>query len=293
MKEMQDNNLFGEDSTPTSPTPMIKEIALRDITQAVDLTEFRKQNHEQKNHCTELLLPRSSSTRGDTDNASVNNDGFEWSSPKLESGGKASTSSSNGICSATIVEKDIELKRLKSENALTSESNHTYSSPVTESIPSLKSIADTNSVGRDHLYDVPSDVHEGLLTPNGDVAPGEPSPKRKEIKFVLETETEEETEYNNEQTVRRLSVPDSSITGTKMPKESRTFHPRKRQTVHGNRRDKNLSNFNVERFSKEELLLMWKSSEVELNEKLQAAVKDKQRLETKLTAMKLHMSTAV
>lgn len=276
---MQDNNLFGEDSTPTSPTPMIKEISLRDITQAVDLKEFRKQNHEGKNNCTDLLLPLGTCNRDDS-STSVNNDGFDWTTPQTE------TAESSSVSLSSETDKGVFSNDLAQYHSNKNGGTHTYSSPVFESNPVLETI-DENNTATGHFYDVPSDIREENLTPNGDVVSEEVLPKRKEIKFALEFETSDSAE-SNEKPARRLSIPD-----TKLPKESRTFHPRKRQTIHGNRRDRTQSSFNVEKFSKEELLLMWKSSEVELNQKLKAAVKDKQRLETKLSAMKLHMSTAV
>lgn len=290
MKEMQDNNLFGEDSTPTSPVPMIKEIALRDITQAVDLTEFRKQNYEAKHNCTDFLLPVGNSGTDDAsscDYPAANNDNFDWTTSQEESEDTPVVISNNGYCEKIENETGTEPNN-KPTSKVTSVScavTHTYSSPVYESSPTLGTI-DENSASRkrEHLYAVPTDVAEGHITPNGDVTSKDHSPYRKQIKFALDLDTSPDSTAADDKPLRRSSVPDS-----KLPKESRTFHPLKRQTVHA-RRDKTLSSFNLEKCSKEELLLMWKSSEVDLTEKLQAAVKDKQRLETKLTSMK---STAV
>jgi len=293
---MQDNNLFGEDSTPTSPVPMIKEIALRDMTQAVDLTEFRKQNHhESKHNSTDLLLPLVLSNNEDTSPGgypTANNDAFEWSSPQKESTFTPTVIPNNGYCER-IEDETKEFNNshpLSASNSTSNDVSHIYSSPVYETSQLLETIKEnTVCKGRDHLHGVPTEVTGDFLTPNGNVSPRNDlnTPKRKEIKFALETETSGPLLFDDKP-ARRSSVPDS-----KLPKESRTFHPRKRQTVHGNRRDKTHSSFNVEKFSKEELLLMWKSSEVEYNEKLKAVVKDRQRLETKLTAMELHLSTAV
>lgn len=146
----------------------------------------------------------------------------------------------------------------------------------------------------EHVYAVPSELDPCLpiqKTPNGDMFSDEYKPRRRELSFSPDAcPRKDGLALKNEigaPAFRRLSIPDTQT------KESRTFHPRKRQTVHGNRREKTQSNLDIEHFSKEELLLMWKSSELELSNKLEAAVKDKQRLETKLNALKLHMSTQV
>ncbi|XP_060554663.1 uncharacterized protein LOC132715643 isoform X2 [Ruditapes philippinarum] len=288
MKEMQDNNLFGDDSQPSTPVPKITEISLKDITQVVDMDELRKQNLEFKGNCGDLLLPVRETN---VDDCSTNA-GFDWTPPQKDehdlsteilSSCSFSSSFSTGNSSVQKNPDNFDPLRYKSETP-----------PLIES--SLQTISETNLVKREeHVYDVPSELDPCLplqkKTPNGDMFSDEYKPKRRELSFSPDACPQKGgVVLNNEKGVssfRRLSIPDTKT------KESRTFHPRKRQTVHGNRRDKTQSNLDIEHFSKEELLLMWKSSELELSNKLEAAVKDKQRLETKLNALKLHMSTPV
>lgn len=77
---MQDNNLFGDDSQPSTPVPKITEISLKDITQVVDMDEFRKQNLEFKGNCSDLLLPGKETN---VDDCSTNA-GFDWTPPQKD-----------------------------------------------------------------------------------------------------------------------------------------------------------------------------------------------------------------
>ncbi|XP_052777866.1 glutamate receptor ionotropic, NMDA 3A-like [Mya arenaria] len=303
MKEMQDNNLFGDESTPCSPSPQIREISLRDITQAVDLSEFRKQNMiENQEHLLDFTLPTKVKDFDEStslNHRSVSHDGFDWSAQQSDSQdiltGIASEdpliSESSAVNDPPTINDAEEFGPFVSNNA---QEAHTYTSPVFELEPShsIELVTETKS-GREHLYDVPLEIRQcdskEKKTPNGDLFSDEYRPKRKELSFAPESHTvrRNSSDQLKDQHMRRLSIPDTK------PKDSRTFHPRKRQTIHGNRRGKTSTGFNVDKFSKEELLLMWKSSELEMNERLQTAVKDKQRLETKLTALKLQMSTPV
>ncbi|XP_045160468.1 glutamate receptor ionotropic, NMDA 3A-like [Mercenaria mercenaria] len=314
MKEMQDNNLFGDDSQPSTPAPKITEISLKDITQVVDLNEFRKQNLEFKGNCSNLLLPVKESN---VDDCSTN-EGFDWTPPQANAHDSFTKDDFDWIppqksvhdlsteilssCSfpgsysiSDTTEKDSDTDnfdplKIKGESS-------SFTTPFFEIEPSLQTISETNPLtAEDNMYDSPSELDPCLpvqnKTPNGDMFSDEYKPKRKELSFSPDACSSRRAsgDAGNEvcaPAIRRLSIPETKT------KESRTFHPRKRQTVHGNRRDKSQTKLDIEHFSKEELLLMWKSSELELSNKLEAAVKDKQRLETKLNALKLHMSTPV
>lgn len=295
MKEMQDNNLFGDDSLPNEPAPQITEISLRDIGQAVDLTEFRKQNLQMANTCGDFLLPVKETN---VDECSTNV-AFDWTPPQTNanalSPGLLSSSSfpvsfpeTNTLACETNEVNEFDPFTAKTEPS-------SYATPFFDIEPTLETISETVSL-QDQEHDNPSETDPCILiqkkTPNGDMFSDEYRPKRRELTFSTDSCPSRPASHDHNSdlyapAIRRLSIPDTNT------KDSRTFHPRKRQTVHGNRRDKSQRNFDIEKFSKEELLLMWKSSELELNDKLDAAVKDKQRLETKLTALKINMSTPV
>lgn len=296
MKEMQDNNLFGDDSQPSTPVPKITEISLKDITQVVDLDEFRKQNLELKGNCSDFLLPVK-------DDDSSTNAAFDWTPPAPNTLDLSSEILTSCVFNKKRANDSVDTifaprgdDKTNSVDQL-SEKRETYSKPFFDIEPNLETISETGSIKAEaNIYGVQSKLDFCLpthkKTPNGDMFSEEYRPKRKELSFSKEacsscTASSDPHSEAGSSAIRRLSIPEIKA------KDSRTFHPRKRQTVHGNRREKCQTNFDIENVSKEELLLMWKSSELELSDKLEAAVKDKQRLETKLTALKLHMSTPV
>lgn len=298
MKEMQDNNLFGDDSQPSTPVPKITEISLKDITQVVDLDEFRKQNLELKGNCSDFLLPVK-------DDDSSTNAAFDWTPPPSNTLDLSSEILTTCVFNEKRADDSVDtIFTARDDNKTNSvdqfskkRETSSHSKPFFDTEPNLETISETGSLkAESNVYGVQSKhefcLHTHNKTPNGDMFSEEYRPKRKELSFSKEacssrTESNDPHSEAGSSAIRRLSIPEIKS------KDSRTFHPRKRQTVHGNRREKCQTNFDIENVSKEELLLMWKSSELELSDKLEAAVKDKQRLETKLTALKLHMSTPV
>lgn len=297
MKEMQDANLFGDETCPNTPSPHITEISLKDIVQAVDLNEFRKQNHEDRGNCRDKLLPVKENNSEQSTVAS--NAAFDLTPPDPVT--DLSTEVLNMFADYYPENGTIKETNTDEEEFVQFKTNSNNLCPIREqegeTAVEVLSETETNSCS-EQVYDVPSEVLPACIsknkTPNGDMFSNDHKQTNKELSFspsVFSRTDENESGVSNADlypsTNRRFSSPDNNT------KDSRTFHPRKRQTVHGNRRDRTHRHIEVEKFSKEELMLMWKSSELELNEKLKEAVKDKQRLETKLTALKLHMSTPV
>lgn len=293
---MQDNNLFGDDTAPSSSMPEITEISLRDITQAVDLTEFRKQNLEHKTHCHDLLLPVK-----ETD-VDIFNAAFDWTPPHPETTDLTSHCLVGDLFEQNLTEKRERMTENSEQVAFDlcslNSSSVSNSRPFFDVESNLETISETEPLtDRDIECDSPLETDPCLTvqmkTPNGDLFSDEYKPKQRGLSCSsepCEAETAadgEDTDDTGNSTERRISIPNTNM------KDSRTFHPRKRQIVQGRGRDMTHSNFDVDRFSKEELLLMWKSSELELSERLEMAVKDKQRLESKLSALKLNMSTPV
>ncbi|KAH3695908.1 hypothetical protein DPMN_083366 [Dreissena polymorpha] len=312
MKQMQDNHLFGDDTSQMSLTPDIREVSLRNISQAVDLEEFRKQNQlENLCHLDDIVIPRRQAKTDETEfkcSFTNLNDGFNWSFPNSDSHEiNARPSSSDTLY-------DTNKKRCNGMESALNDSDefgpfitgtldtNSFNCPVFEvgSYPSPVVHSDKRySRSEEHVYEVPagslSDCnHKPKITSNGDAFSNIIKPKTKMLSFAQEPflTTDNSSEASSVATCdvvqqRRLSIPETK------QKDSRTFHPRKRQTIHGNRRGRSQTAFKVDKFSKEELLLMWKPSELELNDKLHADVKDKQRHDTKLNSPKIQMSTEV
>ncbi|KAL4235675.1 hypothetical protein ACF0H5_004070 [Mactra antiquata] len=296
MKEMQDANLFGDETVPNTPSPHITEISLKDIAQAVDLNEFRKQNLEEREHCREKLLPVKEVDNEHEHTTVASNAGFDFTPPQTTPDLSTEVFSLFPDCCSENDTRE-HVTTIVPGVGQPDKGGYDVCQRWRQTLESsLDVVSETDNENcSENGYDIEPDEATSMLStkaPNGDIFSNNHKQSNNELTFapnILNHDAEKDV-FNDDlypSTCRRSSTPET------ITKDSRTFHPRKRQTVHGNRRDRNQLSIEVDKFSKEELMLMWKSSELELNAKLKEAVKDKQRLQSKLTALKLHMSTPV
>ena len=306
MKEMEDNNLFGSDATEASPSPQITEISLRDITQAVDLSEFKRQNREDIGDLSSIFTYLKES----------NVDDNNWSTSPASPGNE--TTDKPPTFSLEVDSNNFSLIDVSSgENLISTGSTPTAETPQIQisDQPSINSAADFNddfTYAKGLLNHKSVDNREQTCLDLFQESDND-SKRKKELNFALDTDCvtpNGDLRSRNHKTFQNQLFSTSSdsrnefggntegplvrhFSMQKSNKDSRTYHPRKRQSVYGNNKPSGGRNFNVEKFSKEELLLMWKSSELDLNQKLEAAKKDKEKLESKLACLQLHMSTPV
>ena len=303
---MQDNNLFGDESSPASPAPQITEISLKDISSAIDLNEFRRQQREE--------LRRHKLTK---DNAIEDNSDLpEWLmkpseqfdshenaifEPEVETA-SSSRDISPGEC---LISRGLLECHDSSICDRSAEANPFYASPIIdippppsydlieetiepESEPQIDSICGTAS-GDIEAYTA-RDKHIKPL-PNGNLFADSYRPLR-----IDETVTSkrcllnDRTDSRQTDVSRRSSLPinngDSRQSLIRPRKKRKSFYERT-----GTRPDRGDYSFNIDQFTKEELLCMWKSKELELNTRLKEAVRDKEKLEHKLAGK--HYSTPV
>lgn len=298
MQEMQDNNLFGDDSTPTTPAPHITEISLKDISSAVDLNEFRRQQRE------ELVKHKLIKTSAIDESVDLP----DW----LTKPSEPDPSSDNTIYepeaeSASLSREISPGESLISRGLLechdsstcdrSAEATSFYASPSLEKQTEFELIEETLESDEEHVDDtscgIPLNADSSHTArgdyysplPNGNAFGDKYRPLRlnetmDRNKCLLQGGSSGSRDNGLS---RRASFPDKGKLGGLEPRKKRkSFNERSGRTDYS---------FNIDKFTKEELLCMWKSKELELNARLKEAVKDKEKLEHKLAGR--HYSTPV
>ena len=291
---MRDNNLFGDDSCPPTPAPEITEISLKDISSAVDLNEFRRQQREQlsrhklvkENEIDEDLnlpewLTKPSVTVPPHDNMIFEKETESQSLSRDISPGDSFISRGLLEChDSSICDRPAE-------------DNSFYASPVTEKYtgfdlieetiePESERVEDTSCglfIGDDDTHATRGDFYSQL--PNGN--PYRPLRLHETMdtnRCLLQRMDSNPRDLNIS---RRSSLP-ARRSGSSESRRKRTSFNEKSGSKSG-------YSFNIDKFTKEELLCMWKSKELELNARLSEAVRDKEKLEHKLAGK--HYSTPV
>ena len=306
---MQDNNLFGDESSPASPAPQITEISLKDISSAIDLNEFRRQQREEMHR---HKLTKENAIDDNTDLP-------EWlikPSDQLDSHENAvyepeaeTASSSRDISPGeSLISRGLLECHDSSICDRPSEANPFYASPIIDipPPPSYDMIEETiepetesqhdsafgNATGDTETYTALDKPIKPL--PNGNLFADSYRPLRSDdtvtSKRCLLNERTDRTDFSQGENTRRSSLPinkgDSRHSFTGPRKKRKSFYERT-----GSRPDRGDYSFNIDQFTKEELLCMWKSKELELNTRLKEAVRDKEKLEHKLAGR--HYSTPV
>lgn len=302
MQEMQDNNLFGDDSTPNTPAPQITEISLKDISSAVDLNEFRRQQRE------ELIRHKLTKENAIEDSLDLP----DWLAKESETTSfhdntTFPSESETASCSREISPSECLISRglLECHDSSicdrTADASSFYASPKTVNQPTFDLIEEALetdneqakgsdygiSVGNDRKNITRGEYYKPL--PNGNLFADSYRPLRLDETItanrchLVSRTNSGETGLN-----RRSSLPNHhEKTGlSESRKKRKSFYDKS-----GSRADKTDYSFNIDQFTKEELLCMWKSKELELNARLKEAVKDKEKLEHKLAGK--HYSTPV
>ena len=292
---MRDNNLFGDDSTPNTPAPEITEISLKDISSAVDLNEFRRQQKEELSR--HKLVKENEIDEG--------NDLPDWLAKSSETG----PSHDNIIFEKEAETNPLSLEISPGESFIArgllechdssicdrpADDSSIYASPVIEKYTGFGLIEETLEPDTERIEDTSC----GILMSEDDT-----HATRGEFYSQLPNGNPyrplrlHETTDTNKCVLQRM---DSNSRGSNINR--RSSFPLKRQSGSSESRRKRTSfnersgrktdySFNIDKFTKEELLCMWKSKELELNARLNEAVKDKERLEHKLAGK--HYSTPV
>ena len=309
---MQDNNLFGDDSTPASPAPLITEISLKDISSAVDLNEFRRQQRE------ELSRYKLTKEKAIDDSADLPEWLLKPSEPLnsrenaiYESETETATCSHDISPGGSLISRGLLECHDSSICDRSADANPFYASPVIDHSPPIYDLIEDNvepenerqnnsncgtASGDNRAYTAREKYLKPL--PNGNLFADSYRPLR-----IDETVTSKRCLLNDRfdsqdvELNRRSSLPinrgHGQLSLLEPRKKRKSFYDRTatRPGRTGNRTDRTDYSFNIDQFSKEELLCMWKSKELELNTRLKEAVRDKEKLEHKLAGK--HYSTPV
>lgn len=263
MQEMKANNLFGDDS-PTTATPCITEISLRDLCTQIDFDALKSQNtdfeipeegEEEEGEIEKELSDIDSDDKEDSDidkqcsfylpenvnSPSSNRSSFTSRKRVSDASSAKRTSVTSSIRSkrtSSLCQENVPEIQINSDNIINEYSEMFPKNRKEESLPNGNLHFANNYTITDcrPLYDDTNEEEMSLLKHNLHKSPSMPSKSRYQY-----------TNRKKRKSWQETSVDDSDIT--------------------------------YDDITKDDLLLMWKASEMELNDRLQKALREKSRLQ--------------
>lgn len=275
MKQMKDSNLFGDDS-PETETPCITEISLKDLCRQIDLEALRPacQSEECLDEGTKLIDEWPDNWQDDWLLPEPPDPGPSALTDDIESS-LENANSENALLPNLHVENEVTLEN-------TCEVEHgtvieTVCRPPPPKYSELRfgdklpnghlSCGDIASLSQDRSH---GSHFEGKIKPRTHSWDDETyvhSGCNMDRPFVLLSR--QNTMDSADKTQRSLSVSNSPPA---LPNDNMRL---------------------VDEVTKEDLLLMWKKSEIEMNQKLDQALLEKSRLERKLAQLNVHVQSSV
>lgn len=253
MQEMKANNLFGDDS-PSPNTPVITEISLKDLCSSIDFDALKSQTVEDLEIQEEN--EEDCDIESDEDDKSCT---FYLSQPPFSKRSSLAESYSKRPSIASSAKK----------NSIASSIRSKRSSSMCQDIPEIQIQSDDNS--QNEYSEISNQNRKDPVLPNGNLHFAN-SYTITDCKPIYDDTNEEEvsllrhnlnksppmpskTRYKSNGSKRRTSWQESSVD------------------------DDDISDIQYDDITKDDLLLMWKASEMELSAKLQKALREKSRLQ--------------
>ena len=271
---MRNNNLFGDDSPTNTEAPCITEISLKELSSNIDFNALKSQFQEGELSSTDDLERNENSNNTKKENAN-------W----------------------YLREEDMD-DEPETKYRCVNNRRHTECFDTNESnIPFLVKVKKRSHSASDPYH--PEKRRQSLLQPYTEISSNEP---------VIDNAIQEELvpnghlshncKYSHEHqdacsappTYDSLNFP-NHISQSKCRKKSlpvnqrRTNHQKRGSLMITKCEKEALASLNYDEFTKDDLLLMWKASEIELRELLEKALREKSVLEKKLSGTsRLHTS---
>jgi len=274
---MKDKNLFGDDESPTAVEPCITEISLKDLCTKIDFEALKSQTYEL------------GGVEDSGDDDDPNNWFLEDNENKFSKGDNPERFSSmqKEICSSLpeVDEKDVvyepvitgqeECEKYKKEdNKEENEDDNESDSAINEQ---------TELINHDKNDSAPDAFGE---LPNGHVS-YVPSQSNKSPDSYKYPQAQLSDSSDDKVISPSPSIQRSSSFLRRQDNENSRSHSRKRKSwtepTTGRRKSDNVLTYND--ITKDELLLMWKASELTLGNRLDKALREKTKLEKKIAEL--------
>ncbi|KAL5022257.1 hypothetical protein ScPMuIL_001412 [Solemya velum] len=277
MKQMKDNNLFGDDS-PDAETPCITEISLKDLCQQIDLEALRRprRSDEGLDDASKLIDEWPDNWQDDwlLPESPVHVPGPSALSDDLDTS-LDNVNSENALLPSLRIESEVTLEKQSEIQCDT----------VIESVcrpppPQYSELRFVEKLPNGHLScgDIASLSHDRFIRSNLD----------NNIKPRTQSWDDDTYGHSDCQIEGPFVLPSRQGPLCSAAKTQRSL-----SDGHSPPMLPNVNMHLVDDVSKEDLLLMWKKSEIEMSQKLDQALLEKSRLEKKLAQLDMHVHSSV